>query len=54
MESTDRTFSNQVIDEGDDYYIGEVNEDNEPNGYGFRLSKDKSLLWENYWVNGDF
>ena len=41
MESNDWTFNNQVIDDGDCLYIGEVNKNNEPNGYGFILHKDK-------------
>ena len=52
MESTDWVFSNHVIKEGDYYYIGEVNENKEPNGYGFKLRRDKKVIYENYWVSG--
>ena len=53
MKSSDRTFNNQIIDQGDWYYIGEVNENNKPNGYGFELHKDKDWIYEGYCVNGD-
>ena len=52
MESTDWAFNTEVIDLGDFFYIGEVNTNNQPNGYGITLNKSKNKLCECYWVDG--
>ena len=52
MESHDWAFNNEEIDEGAYFYIGEVDKNNKPNGYGFRYIKDLQTVSLNYRSNG--
>ena len=49
MENTDWNFLDEIIDWEDQYYYGEVDENNKPNGFGFALNRDTNTLTECYW-----